>query len=236
MNDPATLRDRVFATYGGDAWKRARAVEAVVTAGGLGFFLKARRPLDRVTIRAEIGRPHSRITPFNREGHSAVLDGADVRIDRADGTVIQERKDARRFFPGGRRFFHWDDLDQAYFTGYAAWNYLVFPALLLRDDIRWGTSGPWTLTAEFPAHLPTHSPRQSFVIDPATHLVTRHDYTADVFGSWAKAGHVILKHESFDGIPVPVEREARPLLFGGITIPGLYFIRLRIHAWRLINL
>jgi hypothetical protein len=232
MADTTSLREQVARAYGGDAWRRARAVEAVVSAGGPGFFLKGRRRFDHVTIHADLHRPYARISPINREGHVGVLDGIDVRIERADGSVVTRRKDARRFFPRGRRLIYWDDLDQTYFTGYAAWNYLVFPALLMRDDITWSQPEPWVLAADFPPAIPTHSPRQSFLIDPATYLVRRHDYTAEVFGNWARAGHVIFEHRRFDGIPVPVRREARPLLRGGRMIPGLYVIRLEVHAWR----
>ena len=32
---------------------------------------------------------------------------------------------------------HLARLDQAYFAGYAFWNYLTLPALLLRPDVEW---------------------------------------------------------------------------------------------------
>lgn len=234
MSPDESLRKRVWQAYGGEAWAKASAVEVVLSASGPGFFLKGRRAFHRVRMQASLSEPRLRIEPINKQGQVGVLDGVDVRIERPDGSVVAKRKNPRRFFPGGRRALYWDDLDHAYFAGYASWNYLVFPSLLLRNDIRWSEPEPWTLVAEFPDHIPTHSARQAFHIDPVTQLVRQHDYTAEVFGSWAKAAHIIFKHVSFDGIPVPVEREARPLLPGGLSIPGLYVIRIRVHEWRLL--
>ena len=42
-----------------------------------------------------------------------------MRLENADGSVIEVRQDARRLFPYGRRLFAWDALDLTYFLGYA---------------------------------------------------------------------------------------------------------------------
>ena len=51
-----------------------------------------------------------------------------------------------------------------------------------------------TLEARFPPHIPTHSEYQRFHFDPATGLLAQYDYTAEAFGSLAKAAQLILEH------------------------------------------
>ena len=96
----------------------------------------------------------SRITPIDRNRDiSGVLDGPDVHLENSRGEVIRERKKARRYFPGGRRLFYWDDLDMAYFANYAMWNYLTLPALLMRKDIVWKEIEAGLLEAIFPEEI-----------------------------------------------------------------------------------
>ena len=50
-------------------------------------------------------------------------------------------------------------------------------------------------------------------------LLRRNDYTAEVFGSWAKATHYCWDHESFDGLVVPTRRKALLKRPNGKPIP-----------------
>ena len=103
---------------------------------GLAFIFKQRPQFKRAKVTMDISRPFSRITPIGRNRDiSGVLNGPDVHLENANGEVIRERKNARQYFPGGRRLLYWDDLDMAYFANYAIWNYLTLPALLMRKDI-----------------------------------------------------------------------------------------------------
>ncbi len=53
------------------------------------------------------------------------------RLETPEGTVVETRKDAQFYPPGGRRLFHWNALDLTYFLGCAVWHYFTLPALLL---------------------------------------------------------------------------------------------------------
>ena len=138
---------------------------------------------------------------------------------------------ARSFFPYGRRLFWWDSLDQTYFAGYALWNYLVFPALLLRQDIRWEETGPNRLLARFPENIPTHSPVQEFLFDPVSGLLRQHNYTAEVMGGWAKAANAVIAHGTWNGIPYPSHRRVTPRKKDGSPAGGPVLIDLVIHDW-----
>jgi hypothetical protein len=228
----SSLASRVLAAYGGEeTWRTAQSVEVEASASGLLFTAKVRRGFECGRAHVEVASPRARFTPKEWVGRSAVLEGHDARIEDASGRVIALRPDARKWFPWGRRLVRWDELDLGYFAAYAFWNYLAFPALLLRDDIAWKELGPGLLEARFSPALPTHSAVQRFHIDPETGLLRRHDYTADVVGPFARAAHEVLAHDTSDGITFPSHRRVRPRIAGRALGPTL--VDLRIHTWTL---
>jgi hypothetical protein len=231
--DLSPLAQRVVDAYGGaERWNSATAVEATVTARGFAFLARTRGGIHNMSVRAEIARPYvTGKAPGKREVE--VLDGNSVRIEDAAGNVIASRDDPRRFFPGGRRTFRWDRLDAAFFSGYALWNYLTFPALLLRKDITWKQVSDTTLEASFPPELPTHSPVQQFHFHLETALLRQHDYTAKVFGAWAKAANVVLEHGTWHGIPYPSRRRVTPRRPDGTPRPFPLLVGILVKDWRL---
>jgi hypothetical protein len=231
---PSSLINQVLEAYGGEArWQAARSVEACVSASGWAFRLKFQHPDDHIAVSLTVGRPLARYTPATPMGMTAVLDGQSVRLEDDAGKVVESRDDPARFFPYGRRALWWDALDRAYFSAYALWNYLTFPSLLLRPDITWTELPGSRLEGRFPASLPTHSELQTFYIDPASGRLLRHDYTAKVFGNWAKAANVVLEHGTSDGIPYPSRRRVTPVGSGGRPLPGPVLVDIDIHSWQL---
>ena len=221
--------------YGGkDLWAKAKSLEVEFSARGLAFVFKQRPIFRHARITMEISRPFSRITPIGRKGDiSGILDGADVRLEDANGNLIRERKDARQYFPGGRRFLYWDDLDMSYFANYAMWNYLTLPALLMREDIIWNEIEEGLLEATFPKQIPTHSQRQCFRFDQETGLLLQHDYTAEVISSLAKAAHVVLDHSEIDGLRFTSHRRVTPRSAKGKPMRGPTLIEITIHDYHL---
>jgi hypothetical protein len=228
---------RMLDAYGGeDRWRAATAVEARLTIGGLLFRWK-RRAQGRwpsVHIRVEAHEPRTRFEPIDRDGNVAVLERHSVRLERPDGLVVDERADARPS-PYGSNLLAWDSIDIGYFFGYTMWNYLALPALLLRDDIEWSERKNDTLEARFPAELPTHSSVQAFHIDPASGRLRQHDYTAEPFGKWAKAAHMIAEHHDFDGLVAPSKRRVKPRdpISGG-PLPFPLLIWADVHEYKLV--
>jgi hypothetical protein len=223
--------------YGGEArWRSATAVEAHLTIGGLLFRWKRRSQghWPSVRIRVEAHEPRTRFDPIDRDGNLIVLSGHTVRLERPDGTLVEERPDARPKAYGGK-FFAWDAIDIGYFFGYTMWNYLALPALLLRDDIEWSELSDDTLGAQFPPEIPTHSPFQRFHLDLESGRLRQHDYTARVFGGWAKAAHMIREHRQYDELTAPSKRRVMPRAGDkGGPLPFPVLIWADVHEYRLV--
>ena len=57
----------------------------------------------------------------------------------------------------------------------------------------------------FPDDVPAHSREQSYYFGPDG-LIRRNDYTAEVFGGWAKATHYCWDYRDFGGFKIPTRR------------------------------
>ena len=147
------------------------------------------------------------------------------------GLTPRERREPRRHFGGLVNQVYWDKLDILYFAGYALWNYLTFPFILEEPGVvlRENDNGAAPrLDAVFEANFPTHSVKQSFWLDPSRRLV-RHDYTADVIGTWATAANVCLDSVEADGLRFYNRRKVFPRLGPRQTIvrfPTLVWIEI----------
>jgi hypothetical protein len=140
-----------------------------------------------------------------------------VWTESAAGQLQEKRERVRRSFGDFRHKIWWDNLDAMYFAGYALWNYLTMPFLLMHQDVvveevdNWQERGEkWRcLQVLFPEAIPTHSREQLFYFDNDK-LLRRHDYTAEVFGGWAKAAHYSSEHKLFGGFVFPTRRQVFP--------------------------
>jgi hypothetical protein len=226
--------ERLIEAYGGeDCWRSARQIEAKVWAWGLAFALKLQAPMRAVEVEVAVRRPFVTMRPPRWRGIVGILDGQSCRLQDAEGRVIAERDDPRSRFPYGRRALWWDRLDQVYFSGYALWNYLAFPAILMRSDVECDELAPGLLEVRFPQELPTHSARQRLHVDHATGRLRRLDYTAEVFGSWARAANVVLEHARWEGLAYPCRRRVTPRGFGDRPWRAPLLVGIEISGWRL---
>jgi hypothetical protein len=235
---PEGLMQRMLDAYGGEErWRSATAVEARLTIGGLLFRWKRRSQgkWPSVQIRVETKEPRTRFDPIDRAGNIAMLEGHHVWLERPDGTVVEDRPYARPKPYAGGNLFAWDSVDIGYFFGYTMWNYLALPALLLNDKIEWSEVSADTLEARFPPEIPTHSTVQRFHLDPETGRLRQHDYTAEPFGGFAQAAHMIREHKDFDGLTVPSKRRVMPKdpIKGG-PLPFPLLIWADVHEYRLV--
>jgi len=197
-----SLLDEVLAAHGGrEAWESARDVTADLRSWGLALKMKrADAPFRRYRARVSVGDPRTVISPY--PGGVGVFERDAVWIETAEGAVVERRECMRRRFPGLRRRLWWDPLDALYFAGYALWNYFNTPLLLTRCDVE---ERHGALRVRFPPDVPTHSRTSVFHFDERR-LLTRLDYTAEVFGKWARGKHMCSAHRTFDGLVFPTVR------------------------------
>ncbi|HNJ05987.1 MAG TPA: hypothetical protein PLB73_17130, partial [Leptospiraceae bacterium] len=227
--------EKAIQAYGGTAlWNKARTIETILSANGLAFTLKRRPAFERAKFTTEIHRPFARMTPIGKEtGVTGVLDGADVRLENSSGEILEERKNARSYFPFGRRLFYWDDLDMTYFANYATWNYLTLPALLMNDAITWTEKRPGFLEGIFPDSIPTHNRVQTFEFDVQSGLLLQHNYAPAIISKFANAANVVKEHSQGDGALFTSHRIVTPQGFGGKPMGGPVLIDLRIHDFQI---
>ena len=130
------LLAEVLAAHGGtQRWQSLQRLEAQVSAWGLLFRAKRRPLLNHQRLRVSTREPLVWFDDYPKPGLTGELQGvAAVRIRDAAGAIVEQRSEPRAYFRSLRRQLSWDDLDFLYFAGYAIWNYLTAPFLLLRPD------------------------------------------------------------------------------------------------------
>jgi hypothetical protein len=207
-----------------------------VGCGGWAFPLKwQRNALADFTGTVSTSEPHVVIAPYGGPGRRGVLEGGAVRIETGAGEVIASRADPRPCFRRLRRQLWWDDLDLLYFACYALWGYTNAPFMFRRPGFEIAEAEPWredgeawrALQVRFPEDLPAHSREQTFYFDDRG-LLRRNDYTAEVFGSWAKAAHYCWEHETFAGVSVPTRRAAMPRRRNGKPLTAVKLVTIAI--------
>jgi hypothetical protein len=235
-----TVHEAVEAHGGMDFWNGIEALDADISARGFLFTAKRRPILRHVRMRAAAHEPRFAVSDFPKPGQTAELIGNDeVRIVDGEGRIVARRENPRAAFRGLRRQFIWDDLDFTYFGGYATWNYLTTPFMLVNKDFviealepLAGDVEPLTrLQVIFPDGFPTHSRRQVFYFDEKR-LLRRLDYTAQVVGGWAHAAHLCDEYRQFGGLQVATRRRVLPLPFGYNPLPGPLLVELEVHDIR----
>jgi hypothetical protein len=211
--------DRVIERHGGMAlWSGVEEISLHARTGGVALPLRFKFGAFRdYQARIRVHEPCVRITPHPRAGMRGIFSGDTVRIETENRETVRERHDDRSAFKDWRHKIWWGDLDAIHFAGYALWNYLTTPFLLNRPEMQLEELSPWQeggqswlrLRAIFPPDMLTHSPEQTFYFN-ADGLLMRHDYTALVFGNFAKAAHYSRGHEDVNGIPFPTRRRVFP--------------------------
>lgn len=222
-----TLAEAMVAAHGGmAAWERAREVTVRMRGGGLLLVFKGQaRTMRDVTLTVPTTGQRTVIDPYPRAGARGVFEEGAVRIETDGGEVVERRDDPRPLFRRARRQLRWDDLDLLYFAGYAMWNYLSVPFVLLRDGYGLEARDGRTLAVTFPDGVHTHCPTQRFQLDEQGRL-RRHLYTAEPVGRWARSVHVASEHREFGGLVFPTRRRVYPRGLGGVRVPFPVLIRI----------
>jgi hypothetical protein len=215
------LVDTAIEAHGGIArFQSLGQVSVRLRCGGFAFLMRFQRgALSAIEARVTTGEPQVVLFSYPEQGKRGVFEPDAVRIETDDGQLIERRENPRAAFRGLRHNIWWDDLDLLYFASYALWNYVSAPFMFTRPGFELTEIEPWEeegegerwrrLRVRFPADIPTHSREQDFYFDEQG-LLRRLDYTAEVFGGWAKAAHYCWDHKPFEGLVVPTRRRVFP--------------------------
>ena len=214
MSGDALLAEVIEAHGGRQSWQASPELVVQVSAGGLAVAAKLQRSgLHNLEARIATDRQRVVFTPYPRRGHRGVFDSGAVRIEAADGSVIQERSQPRDDLRRPRRNLWWDHLDLLYFGAASLWTYMATPFIFTETGFDVAARDQWVehgqvwrrLAITFPADVHTHSRQQVYHVGDDG-LIRRHDYTAEEFGTWAKSAHYWSDHTAFDGLIVPRKR------------------------------
>ncbi|MGI8633342.1 MAG: hypothetical protein ACR2NA_12475 [Solirubrobacterales bacterium] len=218
---PALLEEAVEAHGGRASWEAASRIGCRVRTGGL--LPRARMVAGMVAeyrLEIDIHEPRATLHGFPEKGKRGEFTPGEVSVRTRGGSRERERSNPRDAFGGlgaMRRSVRWDALDILYFGGYAMWNYLTLPFLLLRPEIEVRPHGRIDdggtvlrgLHARFPEGFPTHN-REQVVWFDAAGRVRRHDYTASVVAPLARAAHYTDEYVTAGGLTLPSARRALP--------------------------
>ncbi len=219
MTSGQDLLNKSIEAHGGlKRWETIKEIVVKIRCGGVALPLRFKFGVFKsYEARISTTKPYILFSPFGGKGNRGVFLGDSVRMESNDGRVLAERPDAKAAFSDLRHKFYWDPLDALYFGGYAIWNYFSAPFLFLREGFEIEEIEPWKengqtwrrLKVLFPSNIPTHSREQVFYFD-SDGLLMRLDYTAEVFGGWAKAAHYCTGHKNFSGLIIPTSRQVLP--------------------------
>lgn len=232
---PSAILDRAIEAHGGlDRWRSISEVWFRVAAGGLAPASKGKaRKVRLLEVLVSTTEVRTVFADFPKPGLRGVFQRDRVRIESADGEVVSERSDPRPAFRKPRRILWWDDLDLLYFIGYAWWGYMNAPFVFAGNGFGVRELEPASVDGErldrleihFPEDIPAHSREQIFYFD-SQGLLRRLDYTAEVFGSFARAAHLCYDHRDFDGLVVPTRRRVHPRRRSGKPLRAVTNVRI----------
>jgi hypothetical protein len=221
------LRDLVINAHGGiERWTKVKTIEGQMSITG-GLWARKGWPdvLRNVHVTAAVGQQWISYRPFISEGMRSSCTPDHTVIETLDGKPVKDRSNPRAAFDGHTVETPWDDLNLAYFSGYAMWNYLNTPFIFALPGFQAEELEPWNENGEswrrlkvaFPDHIATHCTEQIFHIN-SEGLICRLDYSAPVAGGAAMA-HYLSEPRDFSGIKVATKRRALRRKPDGTAIP-----------------
>jgi hypothetical protein len=202
-----TLIETAIARHGGDAWSHIRSIDLPFRSlSGLLPWLKGHGrtfELPRL-VRVEPLRARAVFVDYPGPGERGVFDAG--RVGLGDAEPVEHRAS----FAGARKWRRWSPLDALYFFGYAITHYHALPwslrnaePLALRTTHRSGAAH--ALTVRFPPTVHTHCEVQTIYFD-GDGLIVRHDYVAEIIGSWARGAHLWRDFVEVSGFPIATHR------------------------------
>ena len=227
------LRAALEAHGGVARWRRITFVTANVAFDGVVWDAKTREhPLPSARVTVETGQQRTSLTPFLGADRRSAYSPGLAAIVLADGRVDAARANPRAAFATDTEEAAWDELQLAYFTGFALWNYLNLPFLaawpgFTVDEVSTVGAGQ-RIAYSFPADIATHNKSQAMYFDER-HILRRLDYNSEIFGG-QPTSHLLSDYVTVAGIPFPSRREIVPRDADGPVLIGMTFSDIEVVA------
>lgn len=236
-----SLLDDVIAAHGGIArWTRVSTIDGDMSITGAMWARKGwPDALKSVHVTIETRKQWTSYRPFIAADRRSICTPDLTVIETLDGRRLDERRNPRAAFEGHTPATPWDEINLAYFSGYAIWNYLTTPFLFALPGIKAEEIEPRSnggamhrrLKVIFPDSIATHGPEQVFHVGE-DNLISRVDYSAVVVGNLPTA-HIMTDYRDFDGIKIATRRRAYRRNPDGSADPSLVAVAIDIADLRL---
>jgi hypothetical protein len=215
---PAEARavlERAFRAFGGEPqWRDAPGFRLEGTSAG-GALLRFKGLGQTFWFPPRIlmwpSRGVATFEDYPRPGEKGTFDNGAVSLFDAAGRRYAHSQHHRATFHGLSKLRLWSALDALYFFGYATVHYYSLPFSLQRARfVGYRRAGALeALTVEYPPGAQTHCERET-VYFGADGLIVRHDYTAEIIGSWAGGAHFWSHYARAGSMPIACMRRVSP--------------------------
>ncbi len=206
------LLDLAINAQGGlDRWRTFYAVSARIHTGGTLWETKGHSgALGDIGFKADLLEQKASFIPG--PAWHTVYTPHRVAIETGSDEVVEELYNPRATFAGHTWETKWSNLQLAYFTGYATWNYFNTPFRFARPGFELREMEPWEendetlrrLLVKWPKDVHSHSGEQVFYIDREG-LIRRLDYRVEVAGN-VQAVHYLSGYREISGIRIATTR------------------------------
>ncbi|TWI77908.1 hypothetical protein IQ13_4148 [Lacibacter cauensis] len=205
------LEQTIHAHGGLDKWNTIQQVKLRATIDGLLWKLKGQPTLLRDTyVVVDTKQQAVRYKPVNEKWYTSFEPNRVAAF--AQNNCLEELQDPRQSFANHSKETKWTRLQTFYFASYAMWNYINIPYVFADPAYQIKAIGTWQenneewqrLQVQFPGHVATHAPVQTFYIDQSG-LIRRHDYDVAIIGN-GRSAHYLYAYQDINGIKIPTQR------------------------------
>lgn len=201
----------INAQGGLDRWRQFYTVSAHLIVGGVLWENKGHGGvIEEVDVKVNLLEQKTSHIP-NEQWHTAYTPDR-IAIETGKDVVVEELYDPRSSYEGHTWETKWSNLQLAYFTGYATWNYFNTPFQFTRPGFEISEIGPWEenketwqrLQVKWPKDIHTHSRVQVLYIDKEG-FIRRLDYKVEVAGN-VPVAHYLSGYQDVSGIKIATKR------------------------------
>ena len=154
--------------------------------------------------------------PIGREGSRSLVLADHATLSDSAGKTVAERHNPEEAFPDDPAK-GWDELNLAFFAGYAMWNYLAAPFIFTLPGTETQELPPLDedgrtlrrLVVRYPQGIATHSPEETFFVSDEG-LIVRVDYAPKVTGNRPAANYASEHKRVEGGLVMPTRRIVKP--------------------------